>query len=308
MAGGPRRDRGTPEGGGAGCAHLHAAGTARRSPAVGRGGRSLAVRGHRPARGPCCRGVGRLRPSLAVQGWGRADAHRRRRGCAQVHHGEHRAGRALDRPRLARAASGDPDGADESFQDAVSIAEQAGTDEALGAALSERALMAMARRRWDRAEVLADQVHAVVRRSGIEQPVACAVLARAASHRRDNPAVRQWLVAAQRLRSELTYAYPVLAVQVRLELTRVHLALADLAGARTLMREVDELLRRRPGLGTLVGEAQAIRARIARDHGSRALKASALTAAELRLLPLLTTYLSFAEIAAELVLSPHTIK
>jgi len=209
---------------------------------------------------------------------------------------------------LARAASGDPDGADESFQDAVSVAEQVGTDEALGAALSERALMAMARRRWDRAEVLADQVHAVVRRSGIEQPVACAVLARAALHRRDNPAVRQWLVAAQRLRSELTYAYPVLAVQVRLELTRVHLALADLAGARTLMREVDELLRRRPGLGTLVGEAQAIRARIARDHGSRALKASALTAAELRLLPLLSTHLSFPEIGAELSLSPTTIK
>jgi LuxR family maltose regulon positive regulatory protein len=36
--------------------------------------------------------------------------------------------------------------------------------------------------------------------------------------------------------------------------------------------------------------------------------ASALAAAELRLLPLLTTYLSVQEIAAELVLSPHIIK
>jgi len=34
----------------------------------------------------------------------------------------------------------------------------------------------------------------------------------------------------------------------------------------------------------------------------------ALTAAELRLLPLLTTHLSVMEIAAELFLSPHTIK
>src|SRR5262252_6540602 len=89
---------------------------------------------------------------------------------------------------LARAASGDTDGADESFQDAVSVGEQAGTDEALGAALAERSLMAMARNQWDRAEVLADQVRAVVRRSGIEQPVACAVVARAALHRRDFPA------------------------------------------------------------------------------------------------------------------------
>ena len=50
------------------------------------------------------------------------------------------------------------------------------------------------------------------------------------------------LVKAQPLRPELTYAMPVLAVQVRLEIIRIHLALADLAGARTLMREVDELL------------------------------------------------------------------
>jgi DNA-binding CsgD family transcriptional regulator len=36
--------------------------------------------------------------------------------------------------------------------------------------------------------------------------------------------------------------------------------------------------------------------------------ASALTAAELRVLPMLATHLSFPEIAAELFLSPHTIK
>ena len=45
----------------------------------------------------------------------------------------------------------------------------------------------------------------------------------------------------------MVYATPHVAVQVRIELTRVHLAVADMAGARTLMREIDELLRRRPG-------------------------------------------------------------
>jgi len=209
---------------------------------------------------------------------------------------------------LARVLSGDPDGADESFQDAVSVGEQAGAHEAIAVALCERSLLAMARNQWDRAVVLADQARAVVRRHGLEEPVACPVLARVAWHRGDSAAVREQLVAAQRLRPELTYALPVLAVQVRIELTRVHLALADLAGARTLMQEIDEVLRRRPGLGTLVGEAQALRAQLANQRGASAPGASALTAAELRLLPLLATHLSFPEIAAELFLSRNTIK
>ena len=74
------------------------------------------------------------------------------------------------------------------------------------------------------------------------------------------------------------------------------------------MREVDDLLRRRPGLGTLAGEAGALRAQLSKERGSSVPGASALTAAELRLLPLLSTHLSFPEIAQELFLAPSTIK
>ena len=74
------------------------------------------------------------------------------------------------------------------------------------------------------------------------------------------------------------------------------------------MREIDEVLKRRPGLGTLAGEAKALRAQLANEHGSSVPGASSLTAAELRLLPLLSTHLSAPEIAGELFLSPHTIK
>ncbi len=74
------------------------------------------------------------------------------------------------------------------------------------------------------------------------------------------------------------------------------------------MREIDELLRRRPSLGTLAGEAETVRARLAKERGSSAPGASALTAAELRLLPPLSTHLSFPEIAGDLFLSPHTVK
>ncbi len=89
-------------------------------------------------------------------------------------------------------------------------------------------------------------------------------------------------------------------MQARIELIRVHLALGDLAGARTLIQEVDELLRHRPGLGNLVGEAQALRDRLVNERGSSDPGASSLTTAELRLLPMLSTHLSFAEIAAEM--------
>jgi LuxR family transcriptional regulator, maltose regulon positive regulatory protein len=139
-------------------------------------------------------------------------------------------------------------------------------------------------------------------------PLTSAVQARVAVHRGDVPAAREQLVNAQRLRRELTYAIPHLAVQARIELTRVHLALADLAGARTLVREVDELLRRRPGLGTLASEAQALRIQLAKARGSSVPGASSLTAAELRLLPQLTTHWSFPEFGTEMFLSRHTIK
>ena len=189
---------------------------------------------------------------------------------------------------------------------------KAGAHEDVALALCERSLVAIARSDWGRAEVLAGQACAVLHRAGIEEsyatPLVCAVQARAAMHRGDVPAARQELVSAQRLRHLLTYALPYFAVQARIELIRVHLALADLAAARTLMREVDELLRRRPSLGNLAGEARALRARLPKERGSSAPGASALTAAELRLLPLLSTHLSIPEIAGELFLSRNTIK
>jgi LuxR family maltose regulon positive regulatory protein len=213
---------------------------------------------------------------------------------------------------IARVLCGDLDGGDASLEDGVSVGEQADAHEDVALALCERSLLAMARGDWGRAETFAGQARAALRRAGIEEsyatPLVSAVHARVALHRGDAPVARQQLVSAQRLRHLLTYALPYLAVQARIELIRVHLALADLAGARTLMREVDELLRRRPGLGTLVGEAQALRARLAGDRGPSAPGASSLTGAELRLLPLLPTHLSFPEIAEELFLSYNTIK
>jgi LuxR family transcriptional regulator, maltose regulon positive regulatory protein len=120
---------------------------------------------------------------------------------------------------------------------------------------------------------------------------------------------RQELVSAQRSRYLLTCALPHLAVQARIELARACIALADAAGARTLLREAGELLRQRPGLGTLAGQAQELRAQLPRQRGpDTAPGASALTTAELRLLPLLSTHLTFGEIAGQMSLSRSTVK
>jgi LuxR family maltose regulon positive regulatory protein len=211
---------------------------------------------------------------------------------------------------IARVLCGDLDGGDAFLQDACSMGDIA--PDVLAGVLSERALVAIARNQWSQAEALATEAAAVLRRAGIEDcsatPLVCAVRARMAMHRGDVPAARRELVSGQRLRHLLSYPLPYVAVQMRIELTRVYLALSDATGARTLMREIDDLLRRRPGLGTLVGEAQALRTQIAKARGTGVPGASALTAAELRLLPLLSTHLSFAQIGAELFVSPNTAK
>jgi LuxR family transcriptional regulator, maltose regulon positive regulatory protein len=213
---------------------------------------------------------------------------------------------------VARVLSGDLDGADAAFQQVMSMGEEAGAAEDFAVALCERSLLAMARSDWSRAKVLADQARALLHRAQREEsfltPLVCAVQARTALHRGEIPATRQELVSAQRMRHELTYALPHFAVQARIELVRASIALTDLAGARTLTREIDELLRHRPGLGTLVGEAEVLRAQLSKLRGPEAPGASALTAAELRLLPILATNLSFPQIAEQMSRSRHTIK
>ena len=74
------------------------------------------------------------------------------------------------------------------------------------------------------------------------------------------------------------------------------------------MHEIDEILEHRPDLGTLVGEAGALRARLSAERAASSPGVSSLTAAELRVLPMLATHLSFPEIGAEMFLSPHTVK
>jgi LuxR family transcriptional regulator, maltose regulon positive regulatory protein len=209
---------------------------------------------------------------------------------------------------LALVLSGDPHRADAVLEETITAEGDVGAPDVLADLWCERSLLAMARGDWSSASAFGSQAHSAVGRAGIEEVLVCAVQARVALHRGDVAAARRELVSAQRLRPMVTHAFPHLAVQARIELIRAHLLLADMAGARTLMREIDEILKRRPDLGTLIGEARALRARLSAQHDPGVPGASSLTAAELRVLPMLATHLSFPEIGAEMFLSPHTVK
>jgi LuxR family maltose regulon positive regulatory protein len=213
---------------------------------------------------------------------------------------------------IAQVLSGDLETGDATLADAVRIGEGTGAHEVTAAALSERSLLAAAGAHWTRADALAERAHNLLSQAGVTEsyvtPLVCAARVRAALRRGDITQTRRELVHAQRARPLLTYTVPHVAVQARIELARVHLDLADPPGARTLMREIDDVLRRRPGLGTLAAQARALRMRLPGGNSQVASSASTLTAAELRLLPLLATPLSLTEIAAELAISHNTVK
>ena len=212
----------------------------------------------------------------------------------------------------AHLMAGDLDRADVLFGDAVAEGRVGGVMLGPCIALAERSLLAIGRGDWERGGRYLAEARSLAREGKLEDypPVAIlyAVAARVALHEGDRPRAEAELTRAQRLRPGLTYALPHLAVQARIEVARCYLALSDVGAARTLLREAGEILVRRPGLGVFVRQAADLRAELSRARGSSALGASALTTAELRLLPMLCTHLSFPEIAEEMFLSRHTVK
>jgi len=130
---------------------------------------------------------------------------------------------------------------------------------------------------------------------------------RAALHQGDIAQARYFLGRASRLRPLLTYVLPVVSVQALLEMARSYLTLADTGSAAAVLAQARDILQQRPDLGVLSEQADELRSRLATIQAG-AVGASSLTAAELRLLPLLSTHLSFREIGERLFVSSHTVK
>jgi LuxR family maltose regulon positive regulatory protein len=212
---------------------------------------------------------------------------------------------------LSRWLGSETEQADDLLADAADQALELGAPETAIVALGERAEIAIGRGAWVEGEVLCDRALRLIDQShASEHPTSalvCALAARVALYRGRKERAHELLTRAQLLRSRLTYALPHLAVQTRVELARAYIAVPDGAGARTVLREIDSLLRRRPDLGQLNTQVEAVRASLTTMRADTA-AASALSAAELRLIPYLRTHLSFREIGERLHISRHTVK
>jgi LuxR family maltose regulon positive regulatory protein len=212
---------------------------------------------------------------------------------------------------IATMLGGAVDLADQELEEAIEQLEHDGATNAATIATSERALIAIGRGDRDAADALV--AHASAIRDGhrltryTSAALTYALAARLAIWHADLPRARRESATAQRFRPLMSPVVPWLSVQYLLELVHVQIALADAPGARALLREIDAIIARRPDLGTLVRETEDVRAQV---DGIRtaAPGASALTSAELRLLPLLRTHLPFPEIAESMFLSKHTVK
>jgi LuxR family maltose regulon positive regulatory protein len=132
-------------------------------------------------------------------------------------------------------------------------------------------------------------------------------MARVALRRGDVARGRELVARAARLRPLLTYALPVVSAQALVEMARAYIALADPTGARTVLRQLRDIFQQRPSLGVLPDQAADLRVQLDSIRGG-APGASSLTTAELRLLPLLSTHLTFREIGERLYVSRHTVK
>ena len=247
----------------------------------------------------CRDGVERMRADaeVAVRDLGAASAWRPTAllllGVAQLLHGEH-------------ACS------EESLADATEAAESAGATDIRIVALVEQSMLAAARGNEAEADALVAHARAMIDEGRLgEEPVsaiAFAAAARAGLRRGNLAEASADLQKAEALAPQLTHALPWHSVQTTLELARGELALLDATGARAWLSAADEILRRRPRLGVLGAQSEALCADAARIAELCYDRAPALTTAELRLLPLLTTHLSFREIADQLYVSRNTVK
>ena len=206
---------------------------------------------------------------------------------------------AGDRPR-ARAALDDG---------ACSSAVAAPHAQAL--CLSQLALLEIDADDWDAAAILTERARSRVEGSGLAgYPIVALVYAVSALTRSHSAAVadaERDLRTASRLVDQLVDFIPWYEAETRVTLARASLGLSDVPGSRSLIAEAARLVRRIPESPTLRAWVTEACSQLEAATGSAG-DGLTLTAAELRVLRMLPTHLSFPAIAKQLFVSPNTVK
>jgi len=213
---------------------------------------------------------------------------------------------------IAHALLGAIERAAEDFAASIEAGLASGNFDVVFVAQAQLALLAARQGVWSEAGRHARTAQALVEETGLGDYSSSAlphvVSARIALHEGRREDARAALARAHRLRPLLDHGLPWLTIQVGLELIRVHLALADVAAARTILSETERVLERRPDMGSLVEDVRELRERLAATSQPAGAWAMSLTGAELRLLPYLATHLTVPEIATRLFISRNTVK
>ncbi len=245
----------------------------------------------------CRRGVARMR----------ADA---QFACERLAPRSHWGGPALVYVGLSHVLDGDYDVADSILARGVELCRRAGLLATAAPALAERSVMAIERHDGSAAQGFADEALAIVRDAHLDGYLVAALVhaaaARTAIHRGDIAQAREHVAQASRLRPLCTSAFPASA-QFLLQLAHAYLELSDPAGARAVLRQIRDILQVRPDLGIVPAQVEGL-AQMLTAVRLGPVGASSLTATELRLLPLLSTHLSYRDIGERLHVSRNTVK
>lgn len=178
--------------------------------------------------------------------------------------------------------------------------------------LAQLALLATYEESWEAAASLVALAQADVDGLGMEEHGAMAPVFTAAAlvlaHQQRSEEAGRELIHARRLLAGQTQVSPWFAVEARLILARASLLLADAVAARNLVAEARRLMRSAPGLQPLRATVTELTKLVESAPAGGLTGPSALTTAEVRLLHILPTHLTFREIGERMHLSRNTVK
>ena len=179
-------------------------------------------------------------------------------------------------------------------------------------ALSQLAAIAVEEGQWDEASRQIGRAQSLQRSLGLGEnmlaPLMFAVSALILAHQGDPDLAARELVEAQKVRILSSVAIPHIVIRSRVMMARAYLSLSDVGGARTVIAEARGVQSHRPNIGALADSIDEIDQQVRSRRDAGGVSSTSLSTAELRVLALLPTHLSFKQIGDRLFVSNNTVK